>query len=204
LDPPSPLINFQTQFVRIFVTIFVTKLELALSPQRSLKRKRPHVDGKCDILRPRHDSARSQCCPRKFQEEGPKIAGKIAGTHLWAPLFEICFSRSLGPWGMYSMSNAISRQPGICIKGRPSTASSSTPAYVPSAPHLCSRFAVEDMLFKHVLLFVSALVLSASAIPAPSPQDPIMDLDLLVTDELTNAGLIIKRRHRTRGIMARN
>ncbi len=60
------------------------------------------------------------------------------------------------------------------------------------------------MLIKHVLLIVAALVLSATATPAPLPQDPISDLDLLITDELTNSGMIIKRRHRTRGIMARN
>jgi len=59
------------------------------------------------------------------------------------------------------------------------------------------------MLLKHVLLVVAALVVSAAAIPAPSPQDPIDDLDLLITDETTNLGSIIKRRHRTRAVMAR-
>jgi len=50
------------------------------------------------------------------------------------------------------------------------------------------------MLFKYVLLLVITLVLSADAIPAPSPQDPIDDTDLLLTDELSNLGLIIKKR----------
>lgn len=59
------------------------------------------------------------------------------------------------------------------------------------------------MLLKHVLIVVAALVVSAAAIPAPSPQDPIDDLDLLITDETTNLGSIIKRRHRMRAVVAR-
>ncbi len=51
------------------------------------------------------------------------------------------------------------------------------------------------MLFKYVLLIVSALIFSTVAVPAPSPQDPVMDSDTLLSDELTNVGMIIKKRH---------
>jgi len=57
------------------------------------------------------------------------------------------------------------------------------------------------MLLKHVLL-VFALVLSVTAIPAPSPQDPIMDLDTLITDETSNLGLILKKRHHRMRVVA--
>ncbi len=60
------------------------------------------------------------------------------------------------------------------------------------------------MPVKHVLLVVFALVLFATAIPAPSPQDPIMDLDLLLTDELANSGMIIKKRHWMRAVLTGN
>ncbi|KLO07279.1 hypothetical protein SCHPADRAFT_909624 [Schizopora paradoxa] len=44
------------------------------------------------------------------------------------------------------------------------------------------------------LLLIFAVALSAAAAPIPTPQDPIDDLDLLLTDELTNSGMIIKKR----------
>ena len=46
----------------------------------------------------------------------------------------------------------------------------------------------------YALLLIVVVAMSAEAVPIPTPQDPIDDIDLLLTDELTNSGMIIKRR----------